>query len=375
MGATASINATSKKYKPSEPIEVKFHNVVKYDDGDEKKCKADGFQLETKKQQPLSLLASAIRILERKPKEHPVPNGYIPSNYARQLRPRSAYVVLKKGSQSSSTLSTTHQNGIPPNGFYPKTSPQQKQYKTKQNLYMSLINPTKLGMKKPMFPRNGMSMPQRLCTPPDNQLNYGQPKSNTLPRYMNTRNDGKRLRLNRRLYMDMIRPVMATPQYLKLGGSKGAPATPSSQRTISRQSQYHQNLSPRPPNESQVLRRLHPNTDLPTPQRERFSRQREIYTPQREMFNHQKRAPTPQRRVRSEHNSSVSNGFVPHKDMHLPRLTRKTKDEVSLNSSLNSRTRGQIPRSHPDNITPLYFRKSVAYSPQYKHKNLLSNPL
>ena len=37
MGATASINyAASKKYKPSEPIEVKFNKVVKYDDGDEK---------------------------------------------------------------------------------------------------------------------------------------------------------------------------------------------------------------------------------------------------------------------------------------------------------------------------------------------------
>ena len=37
MGATASINyAATKKYKPSEPIEVKFNKVVKYDDGDEK---------------------------------------------------------------------------------------------------------------------------------------------------------------------------------------------------------------------------------------------------------------------------------------------------------------------------------------------------
>ena len=37
MGATASINyAASKKYKPSEPIEVKFDKVVKYDDGEEK---------------------------------------------------------------------------------------------------------------------------------------------------------------------------------------------------------------------------------------------------------------------------------------------------------------------------------------------------
>ena len=39
MGATASINATSKKYKPSEPIEVKFNHVVKYDDGDVKPFK------------------------------------------------------------------------------------------------------------------------------------------------------------------------------------------------------------------------------------------------------------------------------------------------------------------------------------------------
>ena len=39
MGVAASINAASKKYKPSEPIEVKFHNVVKYDDGDEKAFK------------------------------------------------------------------------------------------------------------------------------------------------------------------------------------------------------------------------------------------------------------------------------------------------------------------------------------------------
>ena len=37
MGATASINyAATRKYKPSEPIEVKFDKVVKYDDGDEK---------------------------------------------------------------------------------------------------------------------------------------------------------------------------------------------------------------------------------------------------------------------------------------------------------------------------------------------------
>ena len=41
MGAVASINAASKKYKPSEPIEVKFHNVVKYDDGDEKAFKGE----------------------------------------------------------------------------------------------------------------------------------------------------------------------------------------------------------------------------------------------------------------------------------------------------------------------------------------------
>ena len=40
MGATASINyAASKKYKPCEPIEVKFNKVVKYDDGDEKPFK------------------------------------------------------------------------------------------------------------------------------------------------------------------------------------------------------------------------------------------------------------------------------------------------------------------------------------------------
>ena len=39
MGATASVNATSKKYKTNEPIEVKFHSVVKYDDGDERPFK------------------------------------------------------------------------------------------------------------------------------------------------------------------------------------------------------------------------------------------------------------------------------------------------------------------------------------------------
>lgn len=372
MGATASINAASKKYKPSEPIEVKFHNVVKYDDGDEKAFK-DGFH--PRKQQPLSLslLASAIRMLENKPKAHPIPQGYLTDNYSRQVRPRSAYVVLKKGSQSS--LSPSNQNGVPPNGLHPKLSPHQKQYKAKQNLYMSLISPNGSSLKNSTFPLKGLTMPQRIRVPPHMQMNYGQPKSNTLPRYYGR--DGKRVKVNRKIYMDMIRPVMATAQYYKLGVNSSIPATPSSQRTISRQSHYAQTLCPRPPNESQRMRKLHPNSVTSTPQQERHVPQRQITMPQRETFTQKSKVgkPCQQSQVKSEHNSSIDNSFTPQRNIHLPRLARKTKDEASLNSSLNSQTRGQIPKGHPDNVIPLYFRKSLAYSPQYKHKELLSNPL
>lgn len=45
MGATASINyTTSRKYKPTEPIEVKFDSVVKYDDGEEKPFKGSCYK-------------------------------------------------------------------------------------------------------------------------------------------------------------------------------------------------------------------------------------------------------------------------------------------------------------------------------------------
>ena len=271
-------------------------------------------------------------------------------------------MVLKKGPHSSSALNMSNKNGIPQNGLYPKLSPQQKQLKTKQNLYMSLINPNGTTKKEYTFPHNGMTVPHKTRPPSRVQLNYEQNKSNTLPRY--NRTDGKQLKVNRRLYMDMIHPVMTSPQYFKLSSGRRIPETPSSLRTISGQSHCSQNLSPRPPNESHILNKKKPP-----------SRQRVIYTPQTEKYTPQRRAISVQRKTSSENNSSVGSDFLPHKQLHLPWLTRKTRDEVSLNCSLNSQTSGEIPRGHPDNVIPLYFRKSLAYSPQYKHKQLLSNPL
>lgn len=326
----------------------------------------DGFQLATKKQ-PLSLLATAIRILERKPKEQPAPpNGYLPNNYAKQVRPRSAYVVLKKPTQSSSTLNSSHQSGSLVNGMKTK---QHKQLKTKQNLYMSLIHPTPV-----RDPKYGMTVPSRIRTPMDYHLPARPPKANTLPRY--SAGDGKRIRVNRKLYMDMIRPVMTSPQYLKLGATRNTPPLSLTQRTTSRQSQpQHTRFTPRPPNGDQISSRgLDPNSYHQ--KQHKGVHQREEYRPRRNEYTPVSiRPPTAQRLVNNAYNSSMSNSVSSssHRDLHFPRITRKTKDDVSLNSSLNSRS--QIPRAHPENIKPLYFRKSLAYSPHYERKELLSNPL
>ena len=340
----------------------------------------DDFQLATKKQ-PLSLLATAIRILERRPKEQPrAPNGYPSNHYTKQVRPQSAYVVLKKPTQSSSTLNSSHQSSIHVNGVTPK---QQKQIKTKQNLYMSLIHPPSA-----RDPRYGMTVPSRIRTPMDYHVPVRQPKANTLPRPA----DGKRMKVNRKLYMDMIRPIMTSPQYLKLGATRSNPPLPLTQRNISRQSQpQHTRFTPRPPNDRQILRRLDPNSSHQkqlkgVPHREEYRPRREEYTPV------SSRPSTTQRHTRNAHNllnnsisssqrdrisqNSLLNNSVSsssHKDLHFPHITRKTRDDVSLNSSLKSKR--QIPGTHPDNITPLYFRKSLAYSPHYEHKEMLSSPL
>lgn len=322
---------------------------------------SDDFQLATKKQ-PLSLLATAIRILEKKPKEQTIPpNGYVPNNYARQARPRSAYVVLKKPTQSSSTLNSSHQKSTVSNGIIPK------QQKTKQNLYMSLLHPAPV-----RDPKYGMTVPSRLRTPMDYQLPVRPPKANTLPRSSaaNGKND-KRRRVNHKLYLDMIRPAMMSPQYQKLSATRSQPM----QRTTSRQSQLqHAQLTPRPPSGGQVLRRIDPNSRV---HRQRGApAEREQYRPIREDYNTPaSRPPTAQRHLRDGHSSSMSSSVhsSTHRELHFPHITRRTKDDVSLNSSLNSRS--QIPRTHPDNITPLYFRKSLAFSPNYGRRELLSSPL
>ena len=321
----------------------------------------DDFQLSTKKQ-PLSLLATAIRILEGKPKEQPaLRNGHLPNNYAKQARPQSAYVVLKKPTHSSSTLNSSQQNGSVLNGMNPK----HKQLKTKQNLYMSLIHPTSV-----RDPKYGMTVPSRIRTPFDYHLAPRPPKANTLPRYSAA--DGKRLRVNRKLYMDMIRPVMTSPQYVKLGATRSTPPLSLTQRSTSRQTQaQHTRITPRPPNRAQNLRRFDPNSSHQ--KQRKVPSEGEQYRPRiEELTPLSSRAPIALRHdMRHGHNSSLSNSLS--STSYLPRITRKTKDDVSLNSSLNSRS--QIPRAHPDNITPLYFRKSLAYSPHYERKDLLSNPL
>ena len=340
---------------------------------------SDDFQLATKKQ-PLSLLATAIRILERRPKEQPrAPNSYLPNNYAKQVRPQSAYVVLKKQTQSSSTLNSSQQSSSLMNGMTPK---QQKQLKTKQNLYMSLIRDQ----------RYGMTVPSRIRTPMDYHLPVRQPKANTLPRQSTA--DGKRMRVNRKLYMDMIRPIMASPQYLKLGATRSNPPLSLTQKNISRLSQpQHTRFTPRPPNDGKILRRLDPNSSHQKQQK--GSPHIEEYRPRREEYAPASSRPsTAQKHMRYAHNGFLNNSISSssqrdrisqnsslnnsvnlssNRDLHLPHITRKTRDDVSLNSSLKSRS--QIPRTHPDNITPLYFRKSLAYSPHYEHKELLSNPL
>ena len=326
---------------------------------------ADDFQLSRRKQ-PLSLLATAIRILEKKPKERPaIHNGHLPNNYAKQVRPRSAYVVLKKPTQSSSTLNSSKQNGSVLNGMTPK----HKQLKTKQNLYMSLIHPSSI-----RDPKYGMTVPTRIRTPMDYHLPPRPPKANTLPRHSTA--DGKRLRVNRKLYMDMIRPVMTSPQYLKLGASRSTPPLSLTQKSTNRQTQaQHTRNTPRPPSSAQNFRRFDPN--LSDQKQRKVSSEREQYRPRiDELTPVSSRAPLSQRHnMRYGQNSSLNNSVssTSHRDLHLPRITRKTKDDVSLNSSLNSRS--QIPRAHPDNIKPLYFRKSLAYSPSYERKDLLSNPL
>ncbi len=251
--------------------------------------------------------------------------------------------------------------------MYPK---QHKQQKTKQNLYMSLIHPTNA-----RDPKYGMTVPSRIRTPMDYHLAPRPPKANTLPRYSAA--DGKRLKVNRKLYMDMIRPVMTSPQYLKLGATRSTPPLSLTQRTTSRQSQpQHTRLTPRPPNGGQTFRRLDPYSShqqhkgASHTHREEYRLRTEEYSPV------SSRPTTAQRHnMRNTHNSSLSNSVssTSHRDLHFPHITRKTKDDVSLNSSLNSRS--QIPRAHPENITPLYFRKSLAYSPHYEQKDLLSNPL
>ena len=334
----------------------------------------DGVLVDSRKQ-PLSLLASAIKMLEKKPRQPLVPKarGYVTDDYSRLVRPRSAYVVLKNGN-SQSSLSSSNQNGCPSNGLQSKLSSQKKQHKAKQNLYMSLISPNGSSIKNSNFGCNGYTMPHRVRPPPHMQLSYGQHKANTLPRYRG--NDGKRIKMNRKDYMDMIRPITASSQYYNVGANRSVPATPSSQRTISRQSHYSQNLSPKPPNESQRTRRQQPDSVTSTPQQERHHARRQIFVPHKETFPPQRRPPSQQSRVKNEpFNHSNGSSFMPDRNIHLPKLTGKTKDQVSLSSSTNPRTRGQIPNGHPDNVIPLYFRKSLAYSPQYRHKELLFNPL
>ena len=225
---------------------------------------------------------------------------------------------------------------------------------------MSLIHPTSV-----RDPRYGMTVPSRIRTPMDYHVPIRHQKANTLPRYSAA--DGKRLRVSQKLYMDMIRPVMASPQYLKLGASRSVP--PLTHRSASKQTQLQQTrLTPRPPNDGQILRRLDPNLNNSHPKPPQGGPRREEYRRRREDYDPVNRPPAA-RHFRNDHASSSSNSSLPHRDRHLPRITRKTKDDVSLNSSLNSRS--QIPRNHPDNIKPLYFRKSMAY----ERKDLLSTPL
>ena len=323
-------------------------------------------QLANKRHQPLSLLASAIRILEKKPKGEPIPNGYLPKQYARQVRPRSAYMVLKKGPPS--IHSTPIEHGVRLNGSNSKPMVGQKQQKTKQKLYMSLINPARIALQDRSFTHNGMNMLHRTHPPTNFPTKYIQPKSNTLPR--GQQHNIQRMKMNRNLYMDMIRPVMTSQQFYKLGGNRSAFATPSSQRTLqSRQSNSNQTMTPRPPTENQFQKRLHPNLLKMTPENEAHTKQRRKPPQQKATYTLRAKTPTPQTSIRSGQSSSLSNGFLPHQHLHLPRL--KSRDGVSL----NSQTRGQIPKAHPENVIPLYFSKSLAYSPQYKRKELITSPL
>ena len=306
--------------------------------------------------------------MEKKPKEHPVipRNGYIPNNYAKQMRPRSAYVAYKKPTQSSSTLNSSLQSSNLSNQLMPK---QHKQLKTKQNLYMNLINP-----KPVRDPKFGMTVPSRIRTPMDYHQPSRTPKANTLPRYSAA--NGKRLRVNHKHYMDMIRPIMASPQYLKLGATtRSTPPLSLTQRTLSRQSQpQNTRMKPRPPSNGQIFRQLDPNSGTHGYQCKGSYQRREYSKGDDTPVSSQQS--TSQRHVmKGTHNSSLSNSISSSshsRDVHLPRIVRKTKDDVSLNSSLNSRS--QIPSTHPDNIKPLYFRKSLAYSPSYERKPL-SRPL
>lgn len=249
---------------------------------------------------------------------------------------------------------------------------------------MSLIHPSSVRNSK-----FGMTVPSRIRTPMDYHLPTKPSKENTLTRYSNT--EGKRIRVNRKLYMDMIRPVMTSPQYLKLGATRSTPPLSLTQRAASRQSQLkHASFMPRPPNGAHYLRRLEPNSCFHqerhsgASQRGKYRLHREDYT-QVGMYRPHKgeyslvstRPSTVSGNIHSSLNSSLTNStsLSLQREVHLPHLTRTMKDEVTFNSSLNSRSR-QIPPDHPDNITPLHFQKSLAYNSHcYEHKEPLSNPL
>lgn len=272
------------------------------------------------KKQPLSLLATAIRMLEKKPKPIQMTNGHNFNNYAKQMRPRSAYIVYNKQTPLSSTFNSSQQNL--PYGIYSK---QGKQLKTKQNFYMSLINPPVTRDTK-----FAMTAPSRIKTPLDFHIPYRPPKANTLSR--SSWNDGKRIRVNHKLYLDMIRPVMAAPEYTKLAPTKRTQHASISPRTMSRQlAEKRQSTNQ---NGRETLKALDPNPHIQKHQR---------HIPRSEGYLSLQRHLYLQQYQNSILNSSLSNStrskMTAHKQLHLPHIESKRTNGHLFQPSLHTRSR------------------------------------
>lgn len=243
-------------------------------------------------------------------------------------------------------------------------SNERKQMKTKQSVYMGLINPPVV---------------------------YG----------MGARPDDRQLRVDQKLYLNLVYPTMRAKEYHNQA-VRSRPPLKHDDMVVVRKDDYMRQPNGyirRPPPQMQVSR-VHEAPMLKTvpesihrertissaSQRSRGKPQNSAKRPfkkgSNEYLPHIVQEPLTSRSVKSEQQAPryrQMNGFVKHEQS--PRKTAepfrdKENDEVVFTFNVDDLNLRKKSSKGSEQVVPLYFRKSLAYSPKYEYSDdLLSSPL